>query len=259
MEQTTQTTVTNARLEEDEPIRINRYIALCGVTSRRKADNLIEQGRVQINGRELSSSDFGERVTAEDVVRVDGERISPHPFLYLLVNKPENTITTTDDPRGRRTVLDLIEDDTIEEAGVFPVGRLDKDTTGLLLLTNDGILANRMMHPRYEVLKQYRVVTGEPLSDEVLERLRAGVTLDDGPASADRLERSDRLANELYMDLHEGRNRQIRRMITAVGHEVVDLERIQYAGLTLEGIDRGHWRWLEDEEVQRLERQLDVR
>ncbi len=247
------------RPQTDEPIRINRYIALCGVTSRRKADGLIEHGRVELNGERLSADDFGARVRKDDVVRVDGERISPHPFLYILLNKPADTITTTDDQQGRRTVLDLIDDEEAHGVGIFPVGRLDRDTTGLLLLTNDGILANRLMHPRYEMQKRYRVQTETGLPGKVLDELRRGVLLDDGEAAADRVERSGRSAREIYIDLHEGRNRQIRRMIAAVGHAVTELERIEYAGLTLDGLDPRQWRWLEDDEVQRLERELDVR
>lgn len=251
--------MSNQSTEHDEPIRINRFIALCGKSSRRGADELIEQGRVEVNGERLSSEDFGRKVTAEDVVRVDGERISPHPFLYILLNKPKDTITTTDDERGRRTVLDLIDSEKAQAAGVFPVGRLDRNTAGLLLLTNDGVLANRLMHPRYEMTKRYRVRTQDPLSVEQINQLRSGITLDDGPAAADRVVRSNQSGHELYLDIHEGRNRQVRRMMAAIGHEVVDLVRTQYAGLTLDGVPRGEWRWLDESEVQRLEQQLDVR
>lgn len=254
-----QTTVSERSVDQDEPIRINRFIALCGKSSRRGADELIEEGRVQVNGEQLSSDDFGLKVTAEDVVRVDGERISPHPFFYILLNKPKDTITTTDDERGRTTVLDLIDDEDAQEAGIFPVGRLDRNTAGLLILTNDGVLANRLMHPRYEMEKRYRVRTKEPVSVEALERLRSGVPLEDGPAAADRVTRSNQSEYELYLDIHEGRNRQVRRMMAAIGHDVVDLVRTQYAGLTLDGVPRGDWRWLDEAEIQRLEQQVDVR
>lgn len=244
--------------EEDDPVRINRYIALCGVTSRRGADDLIEAGRVTVNGTTMTN--FGYRVEDEDVVRVDGERISPFDYLYVLLNKPRAVVTTTDDERGRRTVLDCVDDETVHAAGAFPVGRLDRDTTGLLLLTNDGSMANRLMHPRYEVPKEYRVTTDRRLVAEDLRRLRDGVDLEDGPAAADRVERDpEDPGYSLFLEIHEGRNRQVRRMLAAVGHEVNDLTRTRYAGFTLTDLDRGEWRRLEESEINRLEDQLDVR
>lgn len=244
--------------EEDEPVRINRYIALCGVTSRRGADDLIEGGRVEVNGEVMTN--FGYRVEDDDEVRVDGERISPFDYLYVLLNKPAGVITTTDDERDRRTVIDLVDDEEVRKAGAFPVGRLDRDTTGLLMLTNDGPLANRLMHPRYEVAKQYRVTTDRRLMGEDLRRLRDGVELEDGPAAADRVERTeDDPEYSILMEIHEGRNRQIRRMLAAIGHEVTALTRTRYAGFTLEGLPPGSWRRIDESEINRLEDQLDVR
>lgn len=244
--------------EEDEPVRINRYISLCGVTSRRGADDLIETGRVEVNGEVMTN--FGYRVEDEDVVRVDGERISPFDYLYVLLNKPEGVITTTDDERDRRTVIDLVDDEEVRKAGAFPVGRLDRNTTGLLMLTNDGALANRLMHPRYEVAKEYRVTADRRLVGEDLRRLRDGVDLEDGPAAADRVERAEEDPEySILLEIHEGRNRQVRRMLAAIGHEVTALARTRYAGFTLEGLKPGSWRRIDESEINRLEDQLDVR
>lgn len=238
---------------EAEEIRLNKYIARAGLASRRKADTLIEQGRVRVNGAVVT--ELGTRVSESDRVEVNGRVISPQEHLYILLNKPSDTITTTQDERGRDTVLDLVELPEEEKGSLFPVGRLDRHTVGTLLLTNDGELAHRLMHPSYEITKIYRVETKEPVKPHELDLLRKGVALEDGVARADRVTYLDPQNHHyLGLQLHEGRNRQIRRMLEALGHEVVFLERVQYAGLTTKGVRRGKWRKLDPREVQRLRR-----
>lgn len=241
----------------DEVVRLNRYIAQAGVASRRKADELIQQGRVKVDGQVVT--ELGARVHPGQQVEVNGRLISPRGYLYILLNKPEDVITTTDDERGRATVLDLIRLPDEEKAGLYPVGRLDRDTTGVLLITNDGELAHRLMHPRYEVDKIYRIRTKDPVKPHQLDELRRGVALEDGPARADDvayLDLSDH--REVAMRLHEGRNRQVRRMMEALGHEVTRLERVHYAGLTTAGVRRGHWRRLTAAEVRDLRRRVKL-
>ncbi|GIV61297.1 MAG: pseudouridine synthase [Rhodothermaceae bacterium] len=239
-------------------MRLNRYIARAGVCSRRKADELIRAGRVRVNGEVVT--EMGVRVQEGDEVIVNGRRISPQPYLYLLLNKPGDTITTTDDEKGRATVLDLIDLPPEEKEGLFPVGRLDRHTTGVLLLTNDGELAHRLMHPRYQVEKLYRVRTREAVKPHQLEQLREGIELDDGLARADRVAYlTPDNHHEVGLQIHEGRNRQVRRMFEALGHEVVQLERVAYAGLTTAGVRRGKWRRLQDAEVRRLRRSVGLK
>lgn len=242
------------RLEvPEEGVRLNRYVARAGVTSRRKADDLIAGGHVAIDGKVVT--ELGTRVFPGQRVAVDGKPVLPQERTYILLNKPSDTITTTDDERGRQTVLDLVDLPEREKSGLFPVGRLDRDTLGVLLLTNDGALAHRLMHPRYRVDKLYTIVTREPVKPHELDMLARGVELDDGPAKADRvtfLDPSDHHA--IGIGLHEGRNRQVRRMLEAIGHDVVRLERVGYAGLDTRGVRRGKWRLLLPHEVGRLRR-----
>ncbi len=241
----------------DDAIRLNRYIAQAGICSRRKADALIREGRVVVNGTVVT--DLGTRVNPKDRVEVGGKRISPAGLLYLLLHKPGDTITTTRDERGRKAVLDLIDLPDEEKNGLYPVGRLDRHTTGVLLLTNDGELAHRLMHPRYRIDKLYQVETAEPVKPHELAQLREGVALDDGPAQADRVAYLDPQNHRLLgMQLHEGRNRQIRRMFEALGHTVTRLERVSYAGLTTQGVRPGKWRRLEEHEVRRLYRMVKL-
>ena len=241
-----------------EGVRLNKYIARSGVTSRRKADDLIDQGRVKVNGEVVK--EYWYRVQEEDTVEVNGTVISPRRHVYILLNKPKDTITTTDDERDRETVLDLIRLPDKENLGLFPVGRLDRDTLGVLLITNDGDLAHRLMHPSYEIDKLYLVRTKEPVKPHQLDQLREGVALEDGPAAADQVAyaRSDD-HHEIGLRLHEGRNRQIRRMMDALGHDVVHLERINYAGLTAEGVRRGKWRRLRPHEIDALRRKVGLK
>jgi 23S rRNA pseudouridine2605 synthase len=224
-------------------VRLNAFLARAGVASRRGADELIKSGRVRVNGEEAGLATF---VSKGDRVEVDGKAVAPEPLTYLLLNKPAGVVTTARDPQGRRTVVGLVG----HERRVVPVGRLDADTTGVLLLTNDGPLSHRLAHPRYEVDKVYEAeVEGDP-SPGAVQQLAAGVELEDGmtsPAKGRRLGRG-----RLELVLHEGRKRQVRRMCEAVGHPVRALNRREYAGLTADGLAPGEWRELTNEEVKRL-------
>ena len=226
---------------------MNAYLARAGVASRRGAEELIRSGRVRVNGEVAGLATFVER---DDTVELDGQPVAPEPLAYVLLHKPAGVVTTVRDPQGRPTVVGLVGHDR----RVVPVGRLDADTTGALLLTNDGPLAHRLMHPRYEVDKVYEAdVEGEP-DDEALARLAAGVDLDDGrtaPAVVRRLAPS-----RLELVLHEGRKHQVKRMVAAVGHPVLRLHRRTYAGLTVEGLPPGEWRELTRDEVVRLREAL---
>src|SRR5947207_2184087 len=213
-------------------MRLNAYLARAGVASRRKADELIKAGRVTVNGKPGQLNTF---VGRRDRVEVDGEHVTPQQLAYVLLHKPAGTVTTASDPQGRPTVVDLVD---LPER-VVPVGRLDVDTTGALLLTNDGPLAHKLAHPRYGVEKVYMAdVEGRP-DERTLRALSEGVELEDGltaPATVRCLAPS-----KVELALHEGRNRQVRRMLEAVGHPVRHLHRSVYSGLTLEGLEPGKW------------------
>jgi 23S rRNA pseudouridine2605 synthase len=224
-------------------MRLNAYLARAGVASRRRADELIRAGRVRVNG---APGELNTVVGKSDVVEVDGARVQRQRLAYVLLHKPAGAVTTARDPQGRRTVVELVPD----EPRVVPVGRLDADTTGALLLTNDGDLAHRLAHPRYGVPKVYEAeVEGAP-SAAALARLREGVELDDGvtaPAEARVL-----APGRIELTLHEGRKHQVKRMCETVGHPVRHLHRSRYAGLDLDGLEPGEWRELTVEEVAAL-------
>jgi len=224
-------------------VRLNAYLARTGVASRRGADELIKTGRVRVNGVRGELNTF---VKEGDVVDLDGRLLMPQRLAYVLLHKPPDVVTTARDPHGRLTVVDLVE----HESRVVPVGRLDADTTGALLLTNDGELAHRLAHPRYEVEKVYEAeVEGEP-ADVVLTKLATGIELEDGrtaPARARRLG-----PTRVELSIHEGRKHQVKRMLEAVGHPVRRLHRSRYAGLTVAGLEPGAWRELTDGEVESL-------
>lgn len=225
------------------PVRLNAFLARAGIASRRGAEELIRAGRVTVNGEEAGLVTVVER---GDRVEVDGRAVEPEPLTYVLLHKPAGVVTTARDPEGRPTVVGLVG----HERRVVPVGRLDADTTGALLLTNDGPLAHRLMHPRYEVDKVYEAEVKGEVSEDELASLAAGVDLEDGrtaPAEA-------RLLAPSFVELtiHEGRKHQVKRMLAAVGHPVLRLHRRSYAGLRLEGLEPGEWRELRPEEIAAL-------
>jgi 23S rRNA pseudouridine2605 synthase len=224
-------------------MRLNAYLARGGVASRRGADELIRAGRVRVNGEVAGLATY---VEARDRVELDGARVEVEPLTYVLLHKPAGVVTTARDPQDRPTVVGLVG----HERRVVPVGRLDADTTGALLLTNDGQLAHRLMHPRYEVDKVYEVeVEGEP-SDEALRQLAEGVELEDGKTAPATVERVG--SSSLQLTIHEGRKHQVKRMLEAVGHPVLRLHRIRYAGLMLGDLASGEWRELTPDEVAKL-------
>jgi 23S rRNA pseudouridine2605 synthase len=230
-------------------VRLNAFLARAGIASRRGADELIKAGRVRVNGEPGRLDTY---VEARDVVEVDGARVEEQQLAHVLLHKPAGVVTTASDPQGRPTVVGLVGHPT----RVVPVGRLDVATTGALLLTNDGPLAHRLAHPRYGVEKMYVAdVEGQP-SDAVLGALAAGVELEDGCTAPARVRRLGRSRVELV--LHEGRNRQVRRMLEAVGHPVRRLHRSAYAGLTLDGVEPGEWRELTPGEVSSLRRMVKL-
>jgi 23S rRNA pseudouridine2605 synthase len=231
--------------DEDEEIRLNKYIAHCGFTSRRKADDYIAAGKVKVNDEVVTQ--MGVKVQRTDKVEVEGQVLSLEKFVYILLNKPKDTITTTDDPRNRDTVMDKIENATGKR--VYPVGRLDRHTMGLLILTNDGDLANRLMHPSYEVRKTYEVETERGLKDDELQKLSEGIELEDGLAQAYNIARTP---NGFVLSIFEGRNRLVRRMVEHFGTEVTKLKRVEYAGLTLKDVKMGRWRYLRKKEINGL-------
>jgi len=234
-------------------MRLNAFLARAGVASRRRADELIRDGRVRVNGR---AGELNTVVGKHDVVQVDGRRVARQALAYVLLHKPPGVVTTARDPQGRPTVVELVP----PEPRVVPVGRLDADTTGALLLTNDGDLAHRLAHPRYGAPKVYEAdVEGAP-SPDALEALREGVELEDGrtaPAEV-RVLSTSRRRSRVELTLHEGRKRQVKRMLEAVGHPVRRLHRSRYAGLDLDGLEEGRWRTLTRHEVETLRRAVGL-
>ena len=224
-------------------MRLNAWLARAGVASRRGSDELIKAGRVTVNGEPGQLNTF---VQADDDVRLDGAPLAKQRVAYVLLNKPAGVVTTARDPQGRKTVVDLVD----HPSRVVPVGRLDADTTGALLLTNDGDLAHRLAHPRYEIDKVYEVECWSQPTDADLQRLRDGVELEDGPTRPAEVRRIDGATIELT--IHEGRNRQVKRMLEAVGHRVRRLHRSRYASLTVEGLAPGEWRELRRDEAHAL-------
>lgn len=229
----------------DGLIRLNRYLAQAGVGSRREADELIAAGAVTVNGKVVT--ELGTKVHPTDKVHFGGQRLSLEQLRYVLLNKPKDTITTTDDPRERHTVMSLVAKAGPER--LYPVGRLDRNTTGVLLLTNDGDLAKKLTHPSYGAEKLYHATLDRSITVEDLHRLVEGVMLDDGPAQADEASFVGDSKREVGLKIHMGRNRVVRRMFEALGAEVVKLDRVMFAGLTKKDLQRGRWRHLSEKEV----------
>ena len=234
----------------DENIRLNKYLSNAGICSRREADVLIATGVVDVNGKTILEMGF--KVKPGDQVRYDGALISQETKRYVLLNKPKDFITTMDDPMGRKTVMQLVHNACRER--IYPVGRLDRNTTGLLLFTNDGDLAKKLTHPRYEMKKIYHVETNKNVNFHDMEKLMTGVELDDGGfIKADKVEFvRDGKPREVGVELHSGKYRVVRRMFEAVGYEVMKLDRVLFAGLTKKDLPRGNYRHLSEDEVNFL-------
>lgn len=238
-----------SKSRDDDGIRLNRYIANAGVCSRRKADELIEAGVVSVNGEVITS--LGTKVKPTDDVRYNGERLKREKMVYVLLNKPKDYITTTDDPQERRTVMHLVEKATQER--IYPVGRLDRNTTGLLLMTNDGSLAEKLSHPRNSVTKIYHVELDKNLSQGDLNKIQFGLELEDGLIKPDEVSYvQGATKKEVGIQIHSGKNRIVRRIFESLGYAVVKLDRVIYANLTKKDLPRGRWRYLDEREVVQL-------
>ena len=231
------------------PIRLNRFLSNSGVCSRRDADKLIESGVVTVNG--VVVTELGTKVFRTDTINVKGKDVSIEDKVYILMNKPKDCVTTADDPEGRKTVMDLIKGALPER--VYPIGRLDRNTTGVLLLTNDGELAAKIMHPKFEKKKIYHVYLNKPITEEKMQVLRDGIELEDGVIKADALEYADEAdKKQVGIEIHSGRNRIVRRMFEFLHMHVVKLDRVYFAGMTKKNLRRGQWRFLTPEEVRIL-------
>jgi 23S rRNA pseudouridine2605 synthase len=229
---------------------LNKFIAYGGVAARREAAELVKKGIVKVNGVVITEP--GHKVLPTDVVTVNGKKITrQRELIYILLNKPKDYITTTDDPQKRKTVLDIIGKATRER--IYPVGRLDRNTTGVLLLTNDGELAQQLTHPSNQIRKVYQVTLDKPLEKADFEKILKGVVLEDGPAPVDVLAYTDpRDKRNVGVEIHSGRNRIVRRIFEHVGYDVKNLDRVLFAGLTKKNVDRGKWRYLNEKEVRTL-------
>ena len=236
--------------KEDGLIRLNRYIANAGICSRRKADELIEAGVITVNGEVVA--ELGSKVDpAKDEVRYNGERLRREKMVYVLLNKPKDYITTTDDPQERRTVMQLVAKATRER--IYPVGRLDRNTTGLLLLTNDGNLAEKLSHPRNNIAKIYNVELNKNLTQGDLNKITFGIELEDGFVKPDAVSYvQGGSKREIGIQIHSGKNRIVRRIFEHLGYDVIRLDRVVYANLTKKDLPRGRWRYLEEKEIIQL-------
>jgi 23S rRNA pseudouridine2605 synthase len=235
-------------VEGDDKIRLNKYISNAGVCSRRDADILIQNGQVTVNGKVVT--ELGYKVEKNDLVGFNGKVLKSEKHVYVLLNKPKDFLTTTEDPEDRKTVMALVKNACKER--IYPVGRLDRHTTGLLLFTNDGELADKLTHPSNNIKKVYQADLDKPISREDFDKIVDGLQLEDGPVRVDSIAilTSDRTS--IGLEIHEGRNRIVRRIFEHLGYEVVKLDRVMYAGLTKKDLPRGKWRYLSEKEVIRL-------
>ena len=233
-------------------IRLNKYLADSGICSRREADDLILAGAVTVNGEVVT--ELGTKVKTTDKVVYGGQTLNREKLRYVLLNKPKGVITTSDDPYERHTVMDLVEGACQER--IYPVGRLDRNTIGLLLLTNDGELAKTLTHPSHEVKKLYHVTLNKPLTASDLEKIEKGLMLEDGPIEVDKIDyvTDDPTMREVGVEIHSGRNHIVRRIFESLGYEVIKLDRVMLAGLTKQNLPRGHWRFLTSAEISMLKR-----
>jgi len=229
-------------------VRLNRYIANSGVCSRREADDLIKAGEIRVNGAVVT--EMGYQVKPGDIVKYGSKKLNREKMVYVLVNKPKDFITTTEDPNDRKTVMDLVKNACEER--IYPVGRLDRNTTGLLLLTNDGELADKLTHPSNEIEKLYQVELDKPLTQEHFEKIKGGITLEDGEIKADDLGIVTPDGMVVGIKIHSGRNRIVRRIFESLGYEVLKLDRTTFAGLDKKDLPRGTWRFLSEREVVKL-------
>jgi 23S rRNA pseudouridine2605 synthase len=234
----------------NEEMPLNKFIAHAGVCSRRDAADMVKLGKVKVNGQVIAEP--GHKVSGKDDVKVNGKKVFLQKnLIYILLNKPKDFITTTEDPQGRKTVLDLIKRATTER--VYPVGRLDRNTSGVLLLTNDGELSQKLTHPSNEIKKIYAVTLDKPLDKKDFDQILKGVMLEDGAASVDKLAFADtKDKTQLGVELHSGRNRIVRRIFEHLGYDIKQLDRVMFAGLTKKNIERGKWRYLNEKEVREL-------
>ena len=238
-----------ATLDPNAPLRLNKYLANAGICSRREADNYIEAGLITVNGTIVT--ELGTKVTPADDVRFNGERVNPERKVYVLLNKPKDCVTTVDDPQERKTVLDCLRG--IGKERIYPVGRLDRNTTGVLLLTNDGDMAAKLTHPKFQKKKIYHVTCDKNVAMSDMDLLVNGIELEDGPVYADEVSyvnEADR--SQIGIEIHSGKNRIVRRMLEHLGYRVNKLDRVLFAGLTKKNLRRGDWRYLTDKEVNML-------
>ena len=236
-------------LDPSTPIRLNRYLANAGVCSRREADSFITAGVVRVNGEVVN--ELGAKVTRGDVVTFNEQTVRLESKVYVLLNKPKNTVTTSDDPQNRKTVMDLVKGACPER--IYPVGRLDRNTTGVLLLTNDGDLASKLMHPKFKKKKIYQVRLDRDVAEEDMQAIADGIMLDDGEIHADSIAYvGEDVLNEVGIEIHSGRNRIVRRMFEKLGYQIIKLDRVYFAGLTKKNLTRGRWRYLTEMEVNML-------
>jgi 23S rRNA pseudouridine2605 synthase len=233
-----------------DDMRLNRFVSHSGVASRRKASELIKAGEVKVNGETILNP--GHRVVESDVITYKGKQLRRESeMIYILLNKPKDCITTVTDDRGRKTVMDILPKNL--PVRIFPVGRLDRNTTGLLLLTNDGDLAQRLIHPRHQISKVYEAVLNKPLLATHLQAIREGITLEDGPVEVDAINYIyNRGKNEVAMEIHLGRNRIVRRIFEHFGYQVIKLDRTRFGTLTKKDLGRGRFRYLSEREIVRL-------
>jgi len=232
----------------DEPIRLNKYISMSGLCSRREADDFIQAGEITVNGQPVT--ELGVKINPGDEIRHKGELLQGEKRIYILMNKPKGFVTTLEDPNAERTVMDIVKNACQER--VYPVGRLDKNSLGVLLITNDGELTKRLTHPSNVKKKVYQVALDRPATAEDLEKLYRGVELEDGEAKVDEVEFLDEKRREVGLSIHSGRNRIVRRMFEALGYHVQKLDRVYFAGMTKKGLRRGAWRYLTPKEVAML-------
>ena len=236
-------------VDPNEPIRLNKFLANAGVCSRREADEFITAGVVSVNGEVIT--ELGTKIKRGDEVKFHDQTVSIERKIYVLLNKPKDTVTTSDDPQARRTVMDLVKGACDER--IYPVGRLDRNTTGVLLLTNDGDLASKLTHPKYLKKKIYHVHLDKNLTKADMEQIAAGIQLDDGEIHADAISYTDEAKkDDVGIEIHSGKNRIVRRIFESLGYKVVKLDRVYFAGLTKKGLRRGEWRYLTEQEVNFL-------